>query len=390
LVPHSGDTNVGTECPSEDDVGVFIEGRASATTVEKILGHLDTCSPCRQLLAYAARHRDQTQTSASQTVGLHTFLIGESIDGRYRICRFMARGGMGEVYEAWDTLLHEQIALKTIVCTALDDVKLFARIRGEVQLARKVTHHNVCRILEFGLHHRNGDAIPYFTMELLGGETLAKFRSRRSIVPETEALPIALQILDGLAAIHAAGIVHRDFKPENVFVIPADSGPMRAVVTDFGLARSLNSQDFGMQSSMNTLVGTPAYMAPEQAAGASATPSWDIYAFGVLMFELLTGTLPFEGRTAIALALARQKRRAPTLTALNPNISAALERVVARCLHCDPECRYSDVEALRAAMLDVGKSASSALSYGTAVFWTIAAVFGLLLGLLDPIGMFAK
>jgi serine/threonine protein kinase len=330
---------------------------------------------------------------ANQAGGLHTFFVGETINGRYQISRFMARGGMGEVYEAWDILLREKVALKTIVCTSLDDAKLFARIRSEVQLARRVTHPNVCRILEFGLHHRNprdsGEAIPYFTMELLAGETLAGFRSRRGIVPESEAIPIVLQVLDGLSAIHDAGIVHRDLKPENVFVIPVETGRLRAVVTDFGLARLLDTHDSG-QSSFNSLVGTPAYMAPEQAAGSAASVSWDVYALGVMLFEILTGRLPFEGPTAVALALARLQRVAPTMSSMNSQVGEQLEKVVARCLHRDPKQRYPDVESLRAALLTLGRAVPAANAHGRALWWAIAAIAGLLLGWVDPIGLFGK
>lgn len=389
------DTSADMICPSEDDVSVYIEGRASATTVERILRHLDRCSTCRQILAHAMRQREHGPKVANRAGVLHTFFVGETINGRYRISRFMARGGMGEVYEAWDTLLQERIALKTIVCTSLDDAKLLARIRSEVQLARRVTHPNVCRILEFGLHHRNhqdrADAIPYFTMELLGGETLARFRARRGIVAESEALPIIVQVLEGLSAIHAAGIVHRDLKPENVFVIPAETGRLRAVVTDFGLARSLDTLDSGLQSSINTLVGTPAYMAPEQAVGSAASVSWDIYALGVMLFEVLTGQLPFEGPTAVALALARVKRVAPAVTTLNPQVGHELETIVARCLQRDPKHRYPDVEALRIAVLSIVKSARPTKArHGTLFWWALATLGGLLAGFVDPIQIFAK
>lgn len=234
---------MGEKCPSLDDVASLLEGHADPTISEHILNHLNGCTPCRLLLANSLRATDRPATLRVFRAGPQTFDVGEVVDARYRIARFIARGGMGEVYEAWDSQLQETIALKTIACTGLDNAKLFAQLRAEVQLARRVTHPNVCRILEFGLYDReyrdHKELVPFFTMEYLNGETLAQLLARRGPVSESDAYPIVSQMIEGLSAIHSAGIVHRDLKTDNVFVLSDETEKTRVVVMDFGLARSV-------------------------------------------------------------------------------------------------------------------------------------------------------
>lgn len=335
------------ECPSADEFACFIEGRAEEPTAERIRTHLDSCGSCRLLVGKALR-------SVSQISQPRTFPDGAILNRRFRIERFIARGGMGEVYEAWDLQLGETIALKTIVCTGLDNIRLFPRIRAEVQIARRITHPNVCRILEFGIAETEDpdapDAVPFFTMEYLRGHTLREHIKTHGPLPESEAIELALQILDGLSAVHAAGIVHRDLKPENVFVVPTDTGQTRAVVMDFGLARSTVGQDGRSGYSSDALVGTPAYMAPEQTVGGQPSPTWDVYALGVILFELLTGTLPFGGKTVVAMAMARASQRAPLVSSLRHEVNSEFVAAIACCLQTDPQRRFASAEAVRQAI----------------------------------------
>ncbi|MBN1611846.1 MAG: protein kinase [Polyangiaceae bacterium] len=340
-------------CPSEEDVACFIEGRASASTVQSILEHLDSCTECRILLANALRGFDTTPRAGGAGGLPKTFSVGAVIGGRYRIDRFMSRGGMGEVYAAWDLELDEAVALKTIVCTGLDSSGLAGRLRAEVQLARRVTHPNVCRILEFGVHRRRyreqDESIPFFTMELLSGVTLAAYIARKGRLSEREAIRIASQVLAGLDAIHSAGIVHRDLKPQNVFIEPSQDAEPRAIVMDFGLARRADAMDWSTSSTGGGPAGTPAYMAPEQGLGVTPSPAWDIYAFGVLLFELLAGKLPFRVETEAGVALARRDEAAPPLSSVLSGVHPALEAIVARCLEREPSRRFAaGSEILRA------------------------------------------
>src|SRR5688572_8065188 len=188
-------------------------GAENGRSLAEARAHMDGCDGCRQLVAEAARAL--VDVGAGRTGSLLTLSEGEQVAGRYRIVRFLARGGMGEVYEAFDEVLQETVALKTLLATTLDDDAAVARLAVEVRLARRVTHPNVCRILEFGFHAPaawKGVRLPFLTMELLVGEPLSRRIERVGPLPLAEAMALARQMVDGLAAIHAAGIVHRDWK----------------------------------------------------------------------------------------------------------------------------------------------------------------------------------
>ena len=314
---------------------------------------------CRVLLA--------STMGASEPVGNEfatgriprTFAVGEIINGRYRVDRFLAQGAMGEVYAAWDLQLNETIALKTTTCAGLANAKSSARIRAEVQLARRVTHPNVCRVLEFGLQRRvlrnEVEMVPFFTMEFLKGETLAEYMASCGKLPELEVVQIASQLLDGLSAIHAAGIIHRDLKPENVFLLTTESGTLRIVVMDFGLARPLDRQSSVMSSEGGSTAGTPAYMAPEQALGTLGSTAWDIYALGVILFRLASGELPFKANNSVALAMAQLRESAPLLSHIVAGVDPRLEAIVSRCLEREPAKRFATVNEIQRAISTIGR-----------------------------------
>ncbi len=287
----------------------------------------------------------------------HTFPLGEIVGERYRIDRWIARGGMGEVYQAWDLQLRENIALKTIACTALDDAKFYRRIRKEVQLARRVTHPNVCRILEFGLHQQlyrgQKETIPFFTMELLDGETLATHLGRQGQLSLPLFQQIASQILEGMSAIHAAGIVHRDLKPENIFLLGHSGGDLRVILMDFGLARMQENRGSAPDSSVSSAAGTPTYMAPEQSLGGTPNVKWDIFALGVIFFKAIAGQLPFKGDTRVALAMAHLQEPAPLLSSIVPDVDPRVEAVIAGCLERNPARRSASIEEVKRALIEV-------------------------------------
>jgi serine/threonine protein kinase len=337
-------------CPPVESLATFVDGDASTQLADEILRHIDVCADCYRFLAASVRSSTRSKPVGTGLENLRTFGKGDLVGSRYRIVRFLAHGGMGEVYEAWDALLEERVALKTIVCTGLDDERLLRRLRTEVRLARRISHPNVCRILEFSLHERRIgdrlDAIPFFTMELLTGETLTEYAARIGVLDEAEALNFMRQIAEGIGAMHDAGIVHRDLKPSNVFVIQRSDGGRRLVVTDFGLARSFDVVGSHVSSASGSLVGTPAYMAPEQVSGAPASPAWDIYALGLVTFELLTRQLPFSGATTVALAAARITGVATRISRINPSVSAWCDELIARCLERDPNLRIGSMSEL--------------------------------------------
>lgn len=268
------------------------------------------------------------------------FHIDDRVAGRYRICSFIAFGGMGEVYEAEDEVLRERIALKTIRSDVADDPEIAARFKREILLARKVTHTNVCRIFDLGIHAPAGQPPQAFlTMELVSGSTLAeRIRSGPRISVE-EARPIIAQMAAALDAAHREGIVHRDFKSGNVML--TRSG--RVVVTDFGLARIEGGDPFSTHanSAQPGMLGSPVYMAPEQVEGRDVTKAADIYALGVVMFEMVTGKVPFTGDNALSCAAKRLTQRAPSARSIVPSLSRTWEQVIARCLERVPTDRFT-------------------------------------------------
>ncbi|HXT50046.1 MAG TPA: tetratricopeptide repeat protein, partial [Thermoanaerobaculia bacterium] len=275
-----------------------------------------------------------------------TFLPGELVAGRYRIERFLAKGGMGEVYDAFDTALGDHVALKTIRPDVAADELALERFKREIHLARQVTHRNVCRIHDLGAHLSDSPVaalyprgeILFVTMELLRGETLAERITERGPMIEADALPIVRQMAAALDAAHKAGIVHRDFKSANV-VLETSDGETRAVVTDFGLARASERESGATLTVAGAVMGSPAYMAPEQVDGSGTTPAVDVYALGVVVFEMLTGRLPFKGESPLSTAIKRLTEPPPKPSDLKPGIEPRWEEAILRALARQPEER---------------------------------------------------
>ena len=269
-----------------------------------------------------------------------SLLPGERLNDRYEISRFIAQGGFGEVYEADDLEKGERIAVK-LFRPEFATADHLSWLRREVQMARKVQHPNICRVFDFVQTPRAA----FLTMELLDGETLASYLRREGALSERRALPFVRQIVAALAAAHANGVIHRDLKPGNIMLVPRPDGPLRVVVTDFGLARQ-SSDDrrttVAAQSS-TAAFGTPAYMAPEQIYGRPPGPAADIYSLGVVLHELLTGELPFANDSPLAVAV-RKTRETPTSPIqLAPTLRPTWERCILRCLAPKPEDRFADV-----------------------------------------------
>ncbi len=349
-------------CLSEDEALRYVSSSESSAPDLAVQEHLDSCNPCRMMIAEATRAMSESGPVSSRTAelpasparpfhpgGPTSLAIGEVLLDRYTIAAFVARGGMGEVYEAYDAVLRETVALKTLVCTDLDRPAAVQRLMGEVRLARQVTHPNVCRIYEFGMHEPDarpgGDAepIPFLTMEFLRGESLDRRLARQGPFPAAEVARLIPQLTAGLGAIHAAGIVHRDIKPGNISLLPGP--PERLVLMDLGLARTTGPVESGSLSG-GRLTGTLDYMAPEQVRGLPASSAMDIYALGLVIFEMLTGQKPFARADALAAALARMVRPPPRPTQLIEGLDPAWDALLARCLAPQPERRFASVEDL--------------------------------------------
>jgi TolB-like protein/tetratricopeptide (TPR) repeat protein/tRNA A-37 threonylcarbamoyl transferase component Bud32 len=271
----------------------------------------------------------------------NSFADGHVVAGRFRIVRLLARGGMGEVYEAEDLDLNGRVALKAIRAEIGDDELSRERFKREIQLARKVTHPNVCRTFDSVRHAQGvGSDVVLVTMELLRGETLAERLKRSGAMSSVEALPLVRQMADALQAAHDAGIVHRDFKSANV-MLESSGASARVVVTDFGLARDtavVGADGQPSAQATSAFIGTPEYMAPEQVEGAAITPAADVYALGVVMFEMVTGRCPFSGTTPLEI-MVKRLNEPPRLeaAALDPRWRS----VILRCLERDPKDRFA-------------------------------------------------
>jgi serine/threonine protein kinase/tetratricopeptide (TPR) repeat protein len=278
-----------------------------------------------------------------EAASAHTFEPGQFIAGRYRILRFIARGGMGEVYEVEDTELRDRVALKTLRAGLADDETLVERFRREISLAHRVTHANVCRLFDLGFHRTPRGRVTFLTMELLDGESLRRKLQRDGRMRPAEALPIVQQMVAGLAAAHAFDVVHRDFKSDNVMLVDSASKGARAVVTDFGLAHSTDGNS-AYTTGGGRMRGTPAYMAPEQVQGGPITPAVDVYALGVVLYEMVTGALPFDGDDPMTVALRRLSAPPPSPRTIAADLDVRWERVILRCLERDPAQRFARIE----------------------------------------------
>ena len=274
-----------------------------------------------------------------------TFAEGQIVAARFRIVRFIAAGGMGELYEAEDSELHEHVALKTIRPEIAQDANAIARFKREAFLARQVTHPNICRIFDLFRHQPSGPgpAITFVTMELLAGETLAD-RLRRGRLTVDEALPLVAQMAAALDAAHQVGVVHRDFKSNNVMLVPQPDGTPRIVVTDFGLAvrpEDIASGDHARPTMSGQILGTPDYMAPEQVEGGELTPATDVYALGLVMYEMVTGKRPFAAATPLAAAVRRLSEPPRPPGDLVPDLDHTWESAILRCLERRPGDRFA-------------------------------------------------
>ena len=279
----------------------------------------------------------------------------ELFAGRYKILGELGRGGMGIVYRARDQHLDEVVTLKVLRLEALArEPTLLDRFKREVKEARKITHRNIARTHDFG----DADGVPFISMEYLEGVTLKDLVRRRGALPLGVALGFGKQMCHGLEAAHAVGVVHRDIKPQNILIIP-ESGELK--IMDFGIAlpTKVSAEDPSLTSA-GTVMGTPHYMSPEQAQGKVADFRADIYSLGVLLFECLTGTLPFKGETATQIVIAHIQKTPPRPRSLKPNIPQDLEDAVLRCLAKDPAQRWQKVCDLNEVLNAVSTRADAA------------------------------
>jgi len=339
-----------SRCLSEDEVMRLCAGEIAEDHLPRIDEHLDRCEACQRWVAEVMAH-GETSPAQEDDASPHpsAFRAGTMAAGRFRIARFIKRGGMGEVYEAFDSMLETRVALKTIISTACDSPRAVRKLKAEVQLARSIRHPNVCSVFDIWEHHVvPGDASPvhFFTMEFIDGLTLRQLLER-SLFDFDETLRIARLQLLGLRAAHDSGVVHRDFKSDNVMLRNGRHDDAQLVVMDFGLARTLQKEG-AVSNDSEQFAGSVAYMAPEQVEGRrNIGPEADVFAFGVVLFEMLTGELPWVGDSPWTTAALRLTQRAPAPSRLRPGLSPRIDAFVLKCLNRQPADRFKDArEAL--------------------------------------------
>jgi serine/threonine-protein kinase len=295
--------------------------------------------------------------------------IGRTL-GRYRIDARLGRGGMGVVYAATDTELARTVALKVLPEDAVADAEKRKRFLREARAAAKVKGAQICALYDVG----EADGTIFFAMELVKGTTLrAKIDAGLAI---DEAVTIATAIARGLGTAHAAGVVHRDLKPENVML--DESGAVKIV--DFGLAKLAEpSAGADLSTQDGKILGTPSYMAPEQAKQSRVGPTADVFSLGVVLYEMLTGERPFAGTTLVDVLVAVARDEPPAPSRKNARASRELDRIVLRCLAKDPAARFSDGDAVAAALETATRTrrplASLAIAGGVTIF-AVAAFLG--------------
>lgn len=280
------------------------------------------------------------------------------VDGRYRIVERIGSGGMADVYRAEDTHLGREVALKVLHRRFAQDQEFVERFRREAKSAAGLQHPNVVGVYDRGEH----DGTYYIAMEHLPGRTLKEIVESEAPLPQQQVVDLGLQILAAAAFAHRHGVIHRDFKPHNVIV--DDAG--QAKVTDFGIARAGASE----MTETGSIMGTAQYLSPEQAQGHAVTPASDLYSIGVMLFELLAGKLPFDGDSAVSVALKHLSEPPPPLASLRPDISPALESVVMAALAKDPAHRWQSADDFAQALGAAGEQLGAGNGAGehTAVF----------------------
>lgn len=335
-----------------------LAGALRGSETEAVRQHLEACDLCERLIGEAARDTGAEETSWRERIRPRVLLPGMVLSARYDIRRLLGIGAMGEVHEAEDTLLGKVVAIKTLNAKLAGNCEALTRLKLEVATAHRVTHPNVCRIFDFG-EDRGEDglgAVVFLTMEYLPGITLSAHLRQHGRLSPPEALPILTQLAEGLAAAHRAQVIHRDLKGENVMLVAQPAGRLRAVITDFGLAGSALDNGGTEPVRKGGFSGTLAYAAPERVAGGRATPASDVFSFGVLAYEMLTGRVS----------------PAPLSIDLS-ELPARWQRFIAHTVHPDPARRLADGAALVSTLGAFGpRSPRSVTKYAPAVLAVVS------------------
>lgn len=302
---------------------------------------------------------DQTPLQADATVAgavLVDPLVGHTLDDKYRLEDRLGIGGMGTVYRARHLLIDRPVAVKVLNPRFVEDEAARARFRREAKACGRLQHVNAVTVTDFGTSQ---DGYVYLVMELLEGRTLRDVLAKEAPLDAARSVALMLQVSAAVAAAHEAGIIHRDLKPANIFIVQRSEVPAVVKVLDFGIAKlaadSLDEDEPKTLTQVGAMIGTPRYMAPEQCDGAELTPAADVYSLGVILYEMLTGTVPFSGSTPLAIAMKHTGEMPRNPRELMPTIPAALEQVVLHTLEKNPQNRPGNAAEFRAELLNTAQ-----------------------------------
>ncbi|HYK83572.1 MAG TPA: serine/threonine-protein kinase [Gemmatimonadales bacterium] len=278
-------------------------------------------------------------------------LSGQLLDRRYQVLQKLGEGGMSYVYLAKEVATGQEVAIKVLSPKLASDRSSVERLRREAGLAMRLDHPNVCRILRLG---ESEDGLIYLVMPFFKGELLSDREVKSGPMAVAPGLDVLRQVCTGLHHAHELQIVHRDLKPENIMLVPVDGGRDRAVVMDFGLAKERRADPaIAKLTATGIILGTPEFMSPEQIRGRPLDGRSDIYALGIVAFEMFTGKLPFQGRNAQEMMIARLRGKPLKLRQLRPDLPEGLEKTLARAMESSPDARFGTAlefaEALGAA-----------------------------------------
>jgi predicted ATPase/class 3 adenylate cyclase len=290
----------------------------------------DHCGKCTAPLRASENVISQTRTLETP---IEELTQGTLFANRYEIIEELGQGGMGRVYRALDKELKEEVALKLIKPEIAADEKTIERFRNELKFARKIAHRNVCKMY----HLAKGEESPYITMEYVLGEDLKSFIRKKGRLTDEEIISIAKQVCKGLSEAHELGVVHRDLKPQNIMI---DKNG-RIKIMDFGIAHSLEAPGV---TKAGVMIGTPEYMSPEQVEGKKVDQRSDIYSLGIVLYEMITGQVPFEGDTPLSIAYKHKHEIPPDPRKINDQTAEAVSSLVLKCLEKDKEKRYQSAE----------------------------------------------
>ena len=265
---------------------------------------------------------------------------GQKISDRYQIIKSIGEGGMANVYLAYDTILDRNVAVKVLRGDLSNDEKFVRRFQREALAASSLTHPNIVEVYDVG--EDNGEY--YIVMEYIEGKHLKNLLKKRGKLTLSEAVDIMLQITDGMAAAHDSYIIHRDIKPQNIMIL--ENGLVK--ITDFGIAMAMNATQL---TQTNSVMGSVHYLPPEQASGQGSTLQSDIYSMGIVMYELLTGELPFKGDNAVEIALKHLEEPIPDIREKIPNVPNSIYNIIKRATAKNPKNRYNDAREMHEDLL---------------------------------------